>query len=100
MEVNATRAQDGEGRPEKRYSAREVASAGEETCRVSAKALVRSGRAWINVAPAVPLREGTGCISLLRLWEDALFAAGLDLWDLWRTQREGGTAWGDGVRLS
>ena len=64
---------------------------GEETCRVSAKTLVRSGRAWINVAPAVPVREGTGCISLLRLWEAALFAAGLDLWDYvsWPTQGRG-----------
>ena len=69
----------------------------EATCRVGAKALVSGGRAWINVAPAVPTREGTGRISLLRLWEDALFAAGLELWDYvsWPTQGRGpSTAWG------
>jgi site-specific DNA-methyltransferase (adenine-specific) len=73
---------------------RELADA---TCRVGAKALVSGGRAWINVVPAVPTREGTGRISLLRLWEDALFAAGLDLWDYvsWPTQGRGpSTAWG------
>jgi site-specific DNA-methyltransferase (adenine-specific) len=75
-------------------SYRELADA---TCRVSAKSLISGGRAWINVAPAVPMREGTGRISLLRLWEDALLAAGLDLWDYvsWPTQGRGpSTAWG------
>jgi site-specific DNA-methyltransferase (adenine-specific) len=73
---------------------RELAQA---TCRVGAKALVSGGRAWVNVAPAVPVREGRKRISLLRLWEDALFAAGLDLWDYvsWPTQGRGpSTAWG------
>jgi DNA modification methylase len=67
---------------------RELADA---TCQVGAKALVPGGRAWVNVAPAVPTREGKGRISLLRLWEDALLAAGLDLWDYvsWPTQGRG-----------
>jgi site-specific DNA-methyltransferase (adenine-specific) len=75
-------------------SYRELAGA---TCRVSAESLISGGRAWINVAPAVPIREGRGRISLLRLWEDALFAVGLDLWDYvsWPTQGRGpSTAWG------
>jgi site-specific DNA-methyltransferase (adenine-specific) len=69
----------------------------EATCRAGAKALIPGGRAWINVAPAVPTRDGKGRISLLRLWEDALFAAGLELWDYvsWPTQGRGpSTAWG------
>jgi DNA modification methylase len=69
----------------------------EATCRFGSKALVSGGRAWVNVAPAVPIRDGRGRISLLRLWEDALFAAGLDLWDYvsWPTQGRGpSTAWG------
>jgi DNA modification methylase len=69
----------------------------EATCRVGSKALVSGGRAWINVAPAVPTRDGKGRISLLRLWEDALFTAGLELWDYvsWPTQGRGpSTAWG------
>jgi site-specific DNA-methyltransferase (adenine-specific) len=73
---------------------RELAQA---ACRVGAKALFSGGRAWVNVAPAVPTREGRGRVSLLRLWEDALFAAGLDLWDYvsWPTQGRGpSTAWG------
>lgn len=73
---------------------RELADA---TCKISAKSLISGGRTWINVAPAVPVRDGKGRISLLRLWEDALFAAGLDLWDYvsWPTQgRRPTTAWG------
>jgi site-specific DNA-methyltransferase (adenine-specific) len=68
----------------------------EATCRVGANALMSGGRAWVNVAPAVPTRDGSGRISLLRLWEDALFASGLELWDYvsWPTQGRGpSTAW-------
>ena len=73
---------------------RELAAA---TGQVGAKALVSGGRAWVNVAPVVPVRDGRGRISLLRLWEDALFAAGLDISDYvsWPTQGRGpSTAWG------
>jgi hypothetical protein len=42
-------------------SYRELAEA---TCRVGAKALISGGRAWVNVAPAVPIREeGAGSAS-------------------------------------
>jgi DNA modification methylase len=75
---------------------RELADA---ACQLTAKSLIIGGRAWINVVPVVPIVQAPGSprVSLIRLWEDALLGAGLDVWDYvsWPTQGRGpGTAWG------
>jgi site-specific DNA-methyltransferase (adenine-specific) len=65
-----------------------------------ARALVPSGRAWVNTAVSVPERSGSQDrkrrVLLGHLWAQALDAAGLELVDqvAWQSVRAGGTAWG------
>ena len=71
-----------------------------------ARALVPSGRAWVNTAVSVPEtphvgghhsgRTGKRRILLNLLWAQALDGAGLKLVDqvAWQSVRAGGTAWG------
>lgn len=69
--------------------------------------LLEGGRSWFNVTPVVPTeplppgwhsgRTTRTRLSLLRLWDEALTAAGMEPWDIacWPTPgRGGGTAWG------
>lgn len=78
-----------------------------DVCRQAADALVEGGRLWVNVVPVVPLDpNGAGehsgrtkrpRVSLLGIWEQAIAAAGLGIWDFvaWTTPGKGpGCAWG------
>lgn len=65
-----------------------------------ARALVPSGRAWVNTAVSVPerpgARDGKRRVLLAHLWAQALASGGLMLVDqvAWQSVRAGGTAWG------
>ena len=64
--------------------------------REMARVLVRTGRAWVNVAAAVP-DEGEERFALAALWHQALSAAGLRFrdWVVWeQLGADAATAWG------
>lgn len=76
------------------------------TCESMRRLMHPGARSWINVVPAVPMtpipagdHSGRGRnprVSLIDLWQRAMFAYSLDLWDLIAWTRNGGndTAWG------
>lgn len=76
-----------------------------DSCAAMAKAMHPRARSWVNVVPIVPAPIPAGDhsgrslakrVSLLALWDAALTASGLDIWDYiaWPSHREPGTAWG------
>jgi site-specific DNA-methyltransferase (adenine-specific) len=68
--------------------------------REMSRVLMVGGRAWVNVATAVPGSEGCeseGRVALAALWHQALSAAGLRFrdWVVWdQTGHDAATAWG------
>ncbi|MGH2720297.1 MAG: DNA methyltransferase, partial [Actinomycetota bacterium] len=68
--------------------------------REMSRVLMVGGRAWVNVATAVPGPqgcEGEGRVALAALWHQALSAAGLRFrdWVVWdQTGHDAATAWG------
>lgn len=72
----------------------------DDTAGLIARALVPSGRAWVNTAVSVPESpQGGGCkrrVLLGHLWANALAADRLELVDqvAWSSMRGSGTAWG------